>query len=48
MSKLINTLIVFRIIRMLTTSFEDTDAFKLGIIDKNGNRIKSKKVDSSK
>jgi len=48
MSKLINTLIVFRIIRMLTTSFEDTDAFKLGIIDKNGNRIKSKKVDSQK
>ena len=32
---------------MLTTPFEDTDAYKLGIIDENGNRIKTKKVSTS-
>ena len=32
---------------MLTTPFEDTDAFKLGIIDDKGNRIKSKKVSTT-
>ena len=30
----------FRFLRLLTTSFEDTDAFKYGIIDKDGNRRK--------
>tara|TARA_R110000822_G_scaffold132788_1_gene270043 strand:+ start:3204 stop:3803 length:600 start_codon:yes stop_codon:yes gene_type:complete len=30
----------FRFLRLLTTSFEDTDAFKAGIIDKNGKRNK--------
>ena len=37
----------FRFVKMLTTPFEDTDAYKLGIIDENGNRIKTKKVSSS-
>ena len=31
---------------MLTQPFEDTKAFELGLIDKNGNRIKSKKIES--
>tara|TARA_B100000424_G_scaffold192118_1_gene149724 strand:+ start:641 stop:1240 length:600 start_codon:yes stop_codon:yes gene_type:complete len=31
----------FRFLRLLTTSFEDTEAFKKGIIDKNGKRLKS-------
>lgn len=31
----------FRFLRLLTTKFEDTDAFKYGIIDKDGNRLKS-------
>lgn len=30
----------FRFLRLLTTSFEDTEAFKAGIIDKNGKRNK--------
>ena len=30
----------YRFLRLLTTPFEDTDAFKLGIIDEKGNRIK--------
>lgn len=37
----------FRFLRLLTTKFEDTDAYKLGIIDGNGQRIKSKKIESS-
>ena len=37
----------FRFLRMLTTPFEDTEAFKLGIIDEDGNRIKGKKVESN-
>ena len=31
----------FRFLRLLTTSFEDTEAYKHGIIDKDGKRLKS-------
>lgn len=44
---IINTLVVFKIIKMLVTKFKDFDAFKLGLIDKNGNRIKSKPIATS-
>lgn len=37
----------FRFLRLLTTDFKDTTAYKLGIIDENGRRIKSKSVSSS-
>ena len=37
----------FRFLKMLTTPFEETDAFKLGIIDENGKRIKSKQIKTS-
>lgn len=37
----------FRFLKLLVTKFEDTDAYKLGIIDEKGKRIKSKKVESS-
>ena len=30
----------FRFLRLLTTPFENTEAFKQGIIDKDGNRNK--------
>lgn len=43
---IINTLVVFKILKMLVTKFKDFDAFKLGLIDKDGNRIKDKKVES--
>lgn len=46
--RLINTLIVFRILKMLTTPWEKTDAFKLGLIDKNGNRNKAKRIETTK
>lgn len=31
----------FRFLRLLTTDFKDTEAYKLGIIDENGKRLKS-------
>lgn len=43
----VNTLIAFSIIRMLVTPFEETDAFKFGIIDKNGKPLKKMKDLSS-
>ena len=40
--RVIDTLIVFRILKMLTTPWEKQSAYKLGFIDKAGKRIKSK------
>ena len=40
MGRAINLFVTYRFLRLLTTPFEDTDAFKLGIIDEKGNRIK--------
>lgn len=37
----------FRFLRLLTTSFKETNAYKYGIIDADGNRIKSKKIETS-
>ena len=37
----------FRFVRVVSTPWEDTDAFKLGIIDKDGKRVKSVKLDTS-
>jgi hypothetical protein len=37
----------FRFLKLLVTKFEDTDAFKLGIIDKDGKRIKDVDINSS-
>ena len=37
----------FRFLRLLTTPFEKTNAYKLGIIDEKGKRIKSVKLDTS-
>ena len=44
--RIVDTLIVFRILKMLTTSWEKFDAYKLGLIDKKGMRIKDKKAES--
>ena len=47
MPRIVDTLIVFRILKLLTTKWENFNAYKLGIIDKNGNRIKTKDVETS-
>lgn len=36
----------FRFVKLLTTDWEETDAYKLGIIDEDGKRIKSKSISS--
>ena len=40
MPNTIDNLITLRILRLLTTPFDKTDAFRLGIIDKDGNELK--------
>ena len=39
MGRAIDLFVTYRFIRLLTTPFEKTEAFKLGVIDKDGNRI---------
>lgn len=36
----------FRFVKLLTTPWDETDAYKLGIIDENGKRVKSVSLDS--
>ena len=39
MGRAIDLFVTYRFLKLLTTPFEKTDAYKLGIIDENGNRI---------
>lgn len=39
MSRVIDNLLAFRVLYMMVTPFDETDAFKLGIIDKEGNNL---------
>ena len=39
MSDVLNNIIAFKVLYMLVTSFVDTDAYKLGIIDENGKNL---------
>jgi len=40
MSRIVDNLIAYRILKMLVTNFQDTEAFKLGIIDAKGKNIR--------
>ena len=42
MGRAIDLFVTYRFIRLLTTAFEKSDAFKMGIIDKDGNRTDKK------
>ena len=44
---IIDTIIVFKILKMLVTPFNKFDAFKFGLIDKNGLRLKDKTPSNS-
>ena len=44
MSRAIDLLITYRVIKMLVTPFEKTEAYKLGIIDKNGKVLRKNKT----
>lgn len=43
MGKFVDSVIAFRILHMLVQNFEDTPAYRLGIIDKNGKELKHMK-----
>ena len=40
MGRAVDLFVTYRFLKLLTTPFEKTDAFKLGIIDKDGHSIK--------
>ena len=43
MGRAIDLFVTYRFLKLLTTPFEKQEAYKLGIIDENGNRIKKPK-----
>ena len=43
MGRAIDLFVTYRFLRLLTTPFEKTDAYKFGIIDKDGNRVRQPK-----
>ena len=43
MGRAIDLFVTYRFLKLLTTPFNKTDAFKLGIIDADGNRVKKPK-----
>ena len=43
----VDTVIVFRILKMMTRKWSEMDAYKFGLIDDNGKRIKTKKPKTS-
>ena len=43
MVRAIDLFVTYRFLRLLTTPFKDTDAYKLGVIDDKGNRIRQPK-----
>jgi hypothetical protein len=40
MSRIVDNLIAYRVLKMLVTNFEDTEAYRLGIIDAKGKNIR--------
>lgn len=41
MANFIDSVLMYRILQLLTTPIEESDAFKLGIIDKNGRKLRN-------
>lgn len=48
MQQIVDIYIVYQIVKKITTPFEKTDAYKLGIIDAHGNVLRPRKTLSSK
>jgi len=48
MSRVLDTLVVYRILRLLATPIEQSDAYKYGIIDKDAKKIKEPSTTSEK
>ena len=43
-NRAVDLVITYRVVKLLVTPFEKQDAFKLGIIDKDGNVLKKYKT----
>ena len=43
MNRLVNAFVIYKFLKLLVLPFEKTDAYKLGIIDKDGNYLKKQK-----
>ena len=48
MSSAVDLFFVYQFIRRLTTPFDETDAFELGLIDEKGKRLKKAKTPEEK
>lgn len=48
MSGLTDLYVVYRVLKLLSTPIEESDAFKLGIIDKDGKKIKNPSTSNEK
>lgn len=48
MSRVVDNLIAYRVLSMLVKPFVETDAFKFGIIDKNGKKLKEPSTEEEK
>ena len=48
MGRAIDLFVTYRFLKLLTTPFEKTDAYKFGIIDNKGNRIMQKGISQIK
>lgn len=44
MSAIIDTLVAYQVVKILSTPWEETDAFELGIIDKNGKVLRKRRT----
>ena len=44
MGRAIDLFVTYRFLKILTTPFDKQDAYKLGIIDKDGNRVMGKPI----
>ena len=40
MNRLVNAFVIYKFLKLLVLPFEKTEAYKLGIIDKDGNYLK--------
>ena len=44
MAKVADTYLIYQVLKRLTTPFDQTDAYELGLIDKNGKLLKKPKT----
>ena len=47
-SQAVDLYVLYQIIKRISTPFKDTDAFKFGLIDEKGKRLKKAKTDEEK